>query len=150
MFLLSRGERQALRRSRQEKAKGKKNKKSASPKPKNTPKQTKTKDAVPKQTKTKDAVPKQTKTKDAVPKAEGTKSYAFDSSNWGRCKLEMYSEKSYIRYMDISRGKWKSIIGSVAKGCHQECCRRLVPHVADGKSISELYELRAKIIADLS
>ena len=140
MFLLSRGERQALRRSRQEKAKGKKNKKSASPKPKNTPKQTKTKDAV----------PKQTKTKDAVPKAEGTKSYAFDSSNWGRCKLEMYSEKSYIRYMDISCGKWKSIIGSVAKGCHQECCRRLVPHVADGKSISELYELRAKIIADLS
>ena len=79
----------------------------------------------------------------------GVSSFKFQSSRYGQCKLEMYTEKSYIRYLDPSSKKWKSIIGSSVIGHHQKLCRLLVPHVASGLNVASLLELRGKLLEQL-
>ena len=74
--------------------------------------------------------------------------YTFESSVYGHCKCEIYSMKSYIRCKDISAGKWKSVLGSCAPN-HGAICRKLVPHVMAGKSVQELYSIRASLMEEL-
>ena len=74
--------------------------------------------------------------------------YTFESSVYGHCKCEIYSMKSYIRCKDISAGKWKSVLGSCAPN-HGAICRKLVPHVLAGKSVQELYSIRASLMEEL-
>ena len=64
------------------------------------------------------------------------------------CKCEIYSMKSYVRCKDISAGKWKSVLGSCAPN-HGAICRKLVPHVMAGKSVQELYGIRASLMEEL-
>lgn len=77
----------------------------------------------------------------------GNGSFTFESITFGTCKLEMYKDKSYLRH--LVDGKYKNIIGSCVTGHHAECCRRLAPYVAQGKSSDELYQIRSKIIEAL-
>ena len=74
--------------------------------------------------------------------------YTFESSVYGHCKCEIYSMKSYIRCKDISAGKWKSVLGSCTPN-HGAICRKLVPHVTAGKSVQELYSIRASFMEEL-
>lgn len=83
---------------------------------------------------------------DDVPLA-GNGSFTFESATYGKCKLERYKEKSYLRH--LVNEKWRNIIGSCATGHHAECCRRLAPYVAQGKSSDELYKIRAEILEAL-
>lgn len=83
---------------------------------------------------------------DDVPLA-GNGSFTFESATYGKCKLERYKEKSYLRH--LVDDKWRNIIGSNATGHHAECCRRLAPYVAQGKSSDELYQIRAEILEAL-
>jgi hypothetical protein len=84
--------------------------------------------------------------KDDIP--EDVSTYCFLSELYGSCKLEMYSEKSYIRGKDPASSKWKSIIGSTAKE-HNKVCRLLVPFVSQGLSVPELYKHRESLSSDL-
>lgn len=79
-----------------------------------------------------------------------SKSLTFDSAHWGKCKLEVYKEKSYIRYLDITTNKWKQLIGSVVAEIHGDVCRKLVPHVTSGLGVSDLYKKREKIVEELT
>ena len=83
--------------------------------------------------------------KDDIP--EDVSTYCFLSEVYGSCKLEMYSEKSYIRRKDPASSKWKSIIGSTAKEDNK--CRLLVPFVSQGLSVPELYKHRESLLSDL-
>ena len=74
--------------------------------------------------------------------------YKFQAKNYGECKLEMYTKKSYIRYKGTDQ-KWKSIVSSCMDGHHQQICRQLVGHVREGKSGSELFAIRARIMETL-
>ena len=84
--------------------------------------------------------------KDDIP--EDVSTYCFLSELYGSFKLEMYSEKSYIRGKDPASSKWKSIIGSTAKE-HNKVCRLLVPFVSQGLSVPELYKHRESLLSDL-
>eukprot|EP00439_Symbiodinium_sp_Y106_P006636 s9880_g1.t1 len=68
----------------------------------------------------------------AMPKAAaGSENFKFQSEKYGLCKLEMYSEKSYVRQM-LPGGGFKSVISCCTKGVHADVCRQLVPHVEKG------------------
>ena len=64
--------------------------------------------------------------------------------------MEVYKEKSYIRYLDITTNKWKQLIGSVVAEIHGDVCRKLVPHVTSGLGVSDLYKKREKIVEELT
>ena len=68
-----------------------------------------------------------------------TNIHVFHSPQYGSCKMEIYSQKSYIRKKD--EGKWKSIIGSCSSK-HGEVVRALVPYVIQGLNVEELYKVR--------
>eukprot|EP00438_Fugacium_kawagutii_P009246 Skav231857 [mRNA] locus=scaffold2307:146277:147737:- [translate_table: standard] len=135
------------------KAKSQANKKGKKKQPKKKPSTAKAqqklqpekKPAAPK-TKAKEVEASSTLSLDDVPVA-GTGSFIFESITYGKCKLERYKDKSYLRH--LVDGKYKNIIGSCAKGYHAECCRGLAPYVAQGKSSDELYQIREKILEDL-
>ena len=76
--------------------------------------------------------------KDDIP--EDVSMYCFLSELYGSFKLEMYSEKSYIRGKDPASSKWKSVIGSTAKE-HNKVCRLLVPFVSQGLSCTHIGSL---------
>lgn len=78
---------------------------------------------------------------------ESQKQFVFQSAVYGKCKMEVYTAKSYVRRLDESSGKWTNIIGCCMVDVHGSVCRKLVPHIAAGKSISELYELRKAFMA---
>ncbi|CAE7527909.1 unnamed protein product [Symbiodinium sp. CCMP2592] len=64
--------------------------------------------------------------------------------NWGVCKVEYYTHKSYIRKWE--GGKLKMIIGACS-GDHQKVCHALWPHVKKGASLAKLQELREKLMS---
>lgn len=64
--------------------------------------------------------------------------------NWGACKVEYYTHKSYIRKWE--GGKLKMIIGACS-GDHQKVCHALWPHVKKGASLAKLQELRGKLMS---
>ena len=84
------------------------------------------------------------------PPCSGSKALCFHSTQWGRCKLEIYKEKSYIRYLDITSNKWKQLIGSVVAEIHGDVCRKLVPHVTSGLCVPDLYKKRGEIVEELT
>lgn len=85
----------------------------------------------------------------AMPKAAaGSKNLKFQSEKYGLCKLEMYSEKSYIRQM-LPGGGFKSVISCCTKGVHADVCRQLVPHVEKGLCVPELYKIREGLLSNL-
>ena len=83
----------------------------------------------------------------AVPDVAVKKQWAnrsFDAKQWGHCRVEFYSAKSYIRFFCEKKNRLCMVIGSV-HGQHQEICDRLVPHVQKGKSREKLLEIRAQL-----
>ena len=84
------------------------------------------------------------------PPCSGSKALCFHSSHWGKCKLEIYKEKSYIRYLDITSNKWKQLIGSVVAEIHGDVRRKLVPHVTPGLCVPDLYKKRGEIVEELT
>ena len=68
-----------------------------------------------------------------------TNIHLFHSPQYGSCKMEIFSQKSYIRKKD--EGKWKSIIGSCSSK-HGEVVGALVPYVIQGLNVEELYKVR--------
>ena len=74
---------------------------------------------------------------------EDVSSFKFECPTYGSCKLEMYSEKSYIRQW------WRLILGSCDKTYHRQLCRRLVPEVQRGKNAADLKMIREKFLDDL-
>ena len=77
---------------------------------------------------------------------DDAKTYSFKSSVYGDCKLEMYSAKSYIRKKEPASKKWISIIGCCDPEHHAAVCRQLLPYVAKGLAVSELYEHRQELL----
>ena len=69
---------------------------------------------------------------------------SFDAKQWGHCRVEFYSAKSYIRFFCEKKNRLCMVIGSV-HGQHQEICDRLVPHVQKGKSREKLLEIRSQL-----
>lgn len=69
----------------------------------------------------------------------------FESSHYGQCRAEYYTEKSYIRSRDAS-GKWRLIIGHSTRK-HWQIIKALIPHVRDGKTKEQLVEKRTKLVA---
>ena len=69
---------------------------------------------------------------------------SFAAKQWGHCRVEFYSAKSYIRFFCEKKARMCMVIGSV-HGQHQETCDRLVPHVQKGKSREKLLEIRAQL-----
>ncbi|CAE7502011.1 unnamed protein product [Symbiodinium microadriaticum] len=85
------------------------------------------------------------------PKAKakaGSKNLKFESEKYGLCKLEMYSEKSYIRQV-LPGGGFKSIVSCCQKGVHADVVRQLVPHVEKGLTVPELYKIREGLLSKL-
>ena len=83
----------------------------------------------------------------AVPDVAVRKQWAnrtFDAKQWGHCRVEFYTAKSYIRFFCEKKNRLCMVIGSV-HGQHQEICDRLVPHVQKGKSREKLLEIRAQL-----
>lgn len=78
---------------------------------------------------------------------ESQKIFLFQSSVYGKCKMEVYTAKSYVRRLDEESGKWRNIIGCCMVDVHGSVRRKLVPHIAAGKNITELYELRKAFMA---
>ena len=76
-------------------------------------------------------------------------SFKFECPTYGSCKLEIYSEKSYICQWNQSDKKWRLIIGSCDKTYHRQLCRRLVPEVQRGKNAADLKMIREKFLDDL-
>lgn len=72
----------------------------------------------------------------------------FEAPSWGQCKLEQYSEKSYIRYKD-SDLKWKSVVSCCSRGLHHQVMTEMVDHVKKGLSSKELFEIRDEIVERL-
>ena len=68
----------------------------------------------------------------------------FECPTYGECKMEAYTNKSYIRHK--IDGKWTNIIGSCKPGRHQWICHNLVPFVKAGKDKNALYEIREKLM----
>ena len=64
--------------------------------------------------------------------------------NWGVCKVEYYTHKSYIRRWE--GGKLKMIIGASA-GDHKKLCHALWLHVKKGATLAKLQELRGKLMS---
>ena len=73
--------------------------------------------------------------------------YNFESKVYGSCKMECYTNKSYIRRFDPESGKLKNILGSCLQGFHAKVVRGMVAAVAAGQSIEQLHELR-KVLMD--
>ena len=72
----------------------------------------------------------------------------FEAPSWGQCKLEQYSEKSYIRYKDADL-KWKSVVSCCSRGLHHQVMTEMVDHVKKGLSSKELFEIRDEILERL-
>jgi hypothetical protein len=71
--------------------------------------------------------------------------YHLDAKGYGSCKVEFYSEKSYIRQFNEETGKYKLIIGCQT-GNHWSVVQALAKHVAAGKSKDDLLAIRAKLL----
>ena len=69
----------------------------------------------------------------------------FESSSYGQCRAEYYTEKSYIRNRDAS-GKWRLIITTSSRK-HWQIIKALIPHVRDGKTKKQLVEKRTQLLA---
>ena len=71
----------------------------------------------------------------------------FYSAAWGSCKVEYYSQKSYIRFKDPATSKWKLLIGSECPQ-HKHVMKCLVPKVRDeALSKDELRDFRNQVQA---
>ena len=86
--------------------------------------------------------------KDASVPAEVTafQNTTFDARKYGKCKVEYYSQKSYIRNF---QEKWVMIVGSTHRK-HKSVCNMLVPHVKKGASREELLRIRERILQQLA
>ena len=86
--------------------------------------------------------------KDASVPAEVTafQNNTFDARKYGKCKVEYYSQKSYIRNF---QEKWVMIVGSTHRK-HKSVCNMLVPHVKKGASREELLRIRERILQQLA
>ena len=90
---------------------------------------------------------KETRSQEAVPERKVGKQWtnrSFDAKQWGHCRVEFYSAKSYIRFFCEKKNRLCMVIGS-ARGQHQEICDRLVPRVQKGKSREKLLEIRPQL-----
>eukprot|EP00435_Cladocopium_sp_Y103_P071840 s464_g38.t1 len=74
------------------------------------------------------------------------KNTTFDAKKYGKCKVEYYTHKSYIRHF---QEKWAMIVGSTHTN-HKYVCDKLVPHVKKGISREELLRIRGCIIQQLA
>ena len=75
--------------------------------------------------------------------------YWFDSEKYGRCKVETYQTKSYIRKWLESDKKFEQIVGSCEVHYHKDIVHNLVQYVKQGLTKPELYEKRAEILQRL-
>ena len=66
----------------------------------------------------------------------------FEAKNWGTCKAEYYSKKSYIRHYDGS-GSLRLIVGDESPD-HMDKIAHLVQYVKDGATKEKLKELRSE------
>lgn len=76
----------------------------------------------------------------------GLQNTTFDAHKYGKCKVEYYTHKSYIRHF---QEKWVMIVGS-SHPKHKNVCNMLVPHVKKGASREELLSIRERIIQRLA
>ena len=71
----------------------------------------------------------------------------FEAKRYGSCKVEFYTHKSYVRYLDDD-GKWRMILGSTHEK-HQHVCALLVPHIKKGLAKEALLKVRQSIVDQL-
>ena len=74
----------------------------------------------------------------------------FRAKVYGDCRVEFFSEKSYIRSWDYSKKKYVMIMGSCAAGIHKDVCHALLPHVKKGVSRDKLWEIREGLMKKFS
>ena len=73
--------------------------------------------------------------------------FCFEAKVWGRCKVEFYGAKSYIRQWDEASGKLRLVIGC-ERSNHHDVVSGLVKHVKAGKGLEALKTARAKLQGD--
>ena len=107
---------------------------------------------------TKAAVPKKTVSKKKDANSAGPVSISedenenkphnrwFDAVKYGKCKVEFYSLKSYIRH--FVDNKLTSIISSCCSK-HHVVIEKMIPHVMKGENITKLKELRKDIMEEM-
>lgn len=80
------------------------------------------------------------------PPAGKQPNFLFQALEWGRCKAEFYTSKSYIRFMGDD-SKWKLLIGTTKKDHHGNLLA-LVEEVKKGKSKKDLVTIRDSLEAE--
>ena len=73
----------------------------------------------------------------------------FQAKRYGKCKVEYYTHKSYIRRFEEEGKKWVMILGSTHPKHHKQVCALLVPHVKGGSQRDALLRARAEILTEL-
>ena len=81
-----------------------------------------------------------------VPKYENQ---VFHAKTYGKCKVEYYTHKSYIRQYEEEAKKWVMVVGSTHRDHHKRVCALLVPHVKGGSQRDALLRARAEILTKL-
>ncbi|CAE7372114.1 unnamed protein product [Symbiodinium sp. CCMP2592] len=74
----------------------------------------------------------------------------FHAQGYGDCRVEFFSNKSYIRSWDYSQGKYVMVMGSCAAGIHKDICHALLPHVKKGVSREKLWDIREDLMKKFS
>ena len=74
----------------------------------------------------------------------------FHAKGYGDCRVEFFSNKSYIRTWDYSQGKYVMVMGSCAAGIHKDVCHALLPHVKKGVSREKLWDIREDLMKKFS
>eukprot|EP00435_Cladocopium_sp_Y103_P062728 s849_g24.t1 len=82
----------------------------------------------------------------AEPKYENQ---VFHAKTYGKCKVEYYTHKSYIRQHEEEAKKWVMVVGSTHPKHHKKVCALLVPHVKGGLQRDALLRARAEILTKL-
>ena len=75
--------------------------------------------------------------------------FTFNATHHGKCKVEFYTEKSYVRKWCLEQEKWVMLVGSTDKKWHKHVCKRLVADVTRGLDRAALKEARDRYIEQM-
>ena len=77
------------------------------------------------------------------------KNEVFRAKTYGKCKVEYYTHKSYIRRFEEEGKKWVMVLGSTHPKHHKQVCALLVPYVKGGCKREALLRAREEILTEL-
>ena len=75
--------------------------------------------------------------------------FTFDAEGHGKCKVEFYTQKSYVRKWCVEQEKWVMLIGSTDQQWHKHICKRLVADVTRGLDRAALNEARDRYLKQM-